>query len=103
MRDGARISWAILLLFRDYRPMAFFGGLGFILLAVAAALEAISGGIGMFWFLATDTLALLVAVSGLLSISAGAVISVVGRRFQELEGKVDMVTTAALLDDDPRL
>jgi len=103
VRDGARISWAILLLFRDYRPMAFFGGLGFILLAVAAALEAISGGIGMFWFLATDTLALLVAVSGLLSISAGAVISVVGRRFQELEGKVDMVTTAALLDDDPRL
>jgi len=102
VRDGLRISWAILLLFRDYRPMAFFGGLGLVLLAVAAALEAISGGVGTFWFLATDTLALLVAVSGLLAISVGATVSVLGRRFQELEGKVDMVTTAGLLEDDPR-
>ncbi len=26
VRDGPEISWAILLLFRDYRPLAFFGG-----------------------------------------------------------------------------
>ena len=101
VRDGARISWAILLLFRDYRPMAFFGYLGILLIGFAALLFEISGGNGRALFLATDTLATLVAVSGLLAIATGAVISVLGRRFQELEGKVDMVTTAGLLEDDP--
>ena len=100
VRDGARISWAILLLFRDYRPMAFFGSLGAALLFVAALLFAISNGTGRALFLATDTLAMLVAVSGLLSVTTGAVASVLGRRFQELEGKVDMVTTAEPLEDD---
>ena len=42
VRDGARISWAILLLFRDYRPMAFFGALGVLLLAIAAPLFGVS-------------------------------------------------------------
>jgi glycosyltransferase involved in cell wall biosynthesis len=101
VRDGARISWAILLLFRDYRPMAFFGSMGVLLLLVAAVLFAISDGVGRFWFLATDTFALLVAISGLLAVATGAVVSVLGRRFQELEGKVDMVTTAGLGGDDP--
>ena len=90
VRDGARISWAILLLFRDYRPMAFFGALGVLLLAIAAPLFGVS-----------NTLANLVALSGLLSIATGAVISVLARRFEELEGKVDMVTTAGPPDDDP--
>ncbi len=90
VRDGARISWAILLLFRDYRPMAFFGALGVLLLAIAAPLFGVS-----------NTLANLVAMSGLLSIATGAVISVLARRFEELEGKVDMVTTAGPPDDDP--
>ncbi len=26
--DGSRVLWTIVMLFRDYRPMAFFGGLG---------------------------------------------------------------------------
>ena len=100
VRDGVRISWAIVLLFRDYRPMAFFGSLGVLLLALAAVLFAISGGAGRVWFIAADTLATLVAVSGLLSVATGAVVSVLSRRFHELEGKVDMVTTAGLLKDE---
>lgn len=100
VRDGMRISWAIVLLFRDYRPMAFFGSLGVLLVAFAALLYAISGGAGHVAFMAADTLATLVAVSGLLSVATGAVISVLSRRFQELEGKVDMVTTAGLLKDE---
>jgi glycosyltransferase involved in cell wall biosynthesis len=101
VRDGARISWAILLLFRDYRPMAFFVSIGAVLLAFAALLYAVSGGAGHAWFLPTDTLATLIAVSGLLSLATGTVISVLARRLQELEGKVDMVTTAAPMGDDP--
>jgi glycosyltransferase involved in cell wall biosynthesis len=100
VRDGARISWAILLLFRDYRPMAFFGSLSVVLLAFAALLYGVSGGAGHVWFLPADILATLVAVSGLLSLATGGVVSVLARRFQELEAKVDMVTTATLLKDD---
>lgn len=100
VRDGARISWAILLLFRDYRPMAFFGSLGATLLAFAALLFAMSGGAGHVWFLAADTLATLVAVAGLLSLATGAVASVLARRFQELEAKIDMVATEGLFKDD---
>jgi hypothetical protein len=94
VRDGARISWAILLLFRDYRPMAFFGAIGVVLLAVASGLFAISGGVGRAWFLPTDILAELVAIAGILAVCVGATVSVLARRFQELESKVDMVTTA---------
>jgi len=100
VRDGARISWAILLLFRDYRPMAFFGSLSVVLLAFAALLYGVSGGAGHVWFLPADILATLVAVSGLLSLATGGVVSVLARRFEELEAKVDMVTTATLLKDD---
>ena len=96
VRDGARISWAILLLFRDYRPMAFFGAIGVVLLAVAAGLFALSGGVGRAWLLPTDTLAELVAIAGILAVCVGATVSVLARRFQELESKVDMVTTAGI-------
>lgn len=100
VRDGARISWAILLLFRDYRPMAFFGSLGVLLLAIAAGVYAVSGGAGRAWFIPADTLATLVAVSGLLSFATGGLASVMGRRFQEVEAKVDMATVEGLLRDD---
>jgi glycosyltransferase involved in cell wall biosynthesis len=100
VRDGARISWAILLLFRDYRPMAFFGSLGVVLLAFAALLYGVSGGASHVGFLPADTLATLVAASGLLSLATGVVVSVLARRFEELEAKIDLVTTAALLKDD---
>jgi glycosyltransferase involved in cell wall biosynthesis len=96
VRDGARISWAILLLFRDYRPMTFFGTIGVVLLAVAAGLFAVSNGVGRAWFLPTDTLAALVAIAGILAVCVGAIVSVLARRFQELEAKVDMVTTAGV-------
>jgi glycosyltransferase involved in cell wall biosynthesis len=102
VRDGLRISWAILLLFRDYRPMAFFGGIGIVWLVLAALLYATSGGTGTFWFLSVDTVGNLMAITGLLSITIGTILSVLSRRFAELEGKVDMVTTVGLgrdLDD----
>ena len=34
LSDGNRIAWTILLLFRDYKPMTFFGGLGLLLVVV---------------------------------------------------------------------
>jgi len=96
VRDGARISWAILLLFRDYRPMAFFGIAGVLWLVLAGVLFWLSAGVGKVLFMSVDVIAMLVAIFGLLSITIGTILSVLSRRFQEIEGKVDMVTTIGL-------
>jgi glycosyltransferase involved in cell wall biosynthesis len=98
-RDGLRISWAILLLFRDYRPMAFFGVAGVLWLLLAASTYWIFGEDGRIWFLPAGVVALLFAIAGLLSFTIGSVLSVLARRFAELEGKVDMVTTVGLGKD----
>jgi hypothetical protein len=96
-RDGFRIGWAIIVLFRNYRPMAFFGALAAAFLLFAALVYASTRGLGTVWFVPSDALALLLAVAGLLWLAVGALASVLGRRLQELEGKVDMVTTNGLL------
>lgn len=98
LRDGFRISWAIVLLFRDYRPMAFFGILGAWLLVLATLVL----GLGATWTLGPLTgsmVAAFVGAAGLLAFAVGALASVLSRRFVELEGKVDAVTTAGLLRD----
>jgi Glycosyl transferase family 2 len=97
VRDGSRIAWAILLLFRNYRPMAFFGGLGLVFLVLAGLVYVMTDGVGRIWFLPTEALSLLLAVAGMLWLTVGSLASVLGRRFQELESKVDMVTTNGLL------
>lgn len=102
-RDGFRIAWAILLLFRNYRPMAFFGVLAAFFFLIAGIVYASTGGRGTVWFVPADAVALLLAFAGLLWLAVGSLASVLGRRLQELEGKVDMVTTNGLLTtpDDP--
>ncbi len=99
VRDGARISWAILLLFRDYRPMAFFGIAGTLWLILAGLVYWLTDGAGKVLFLPVDTVATLLAILGLLSFTVGAILSVLSRRFAEIEGKVDMVTTIGLARD----
>lgn len=98
-RDGLRISWAILLLFRDYRPMAFFGTVGLLWFLLSALTFWIFRGDGRIWFVPADIAATLMAITGLLSFTIGSVLSVLARRFAELEGKVDMVTTVGLGKD----
>jgi glycosyltransferase involved in cell wall biosynthesis len=102
-RDGFRIAWAIVLLFRNYRPMAFFGLLATVFFLIAAIVYASTGGRGVVWFVPADAVALLFAVAGLLWLAVGSLASVLGRRLQELEGKVDMVTINGLLSspNDP--
>jgi len=94
-RDGRRILWTIVLLFRDYRPMAFFGGLGFALMLVGL----IPGVVVITEFIETGLvprfpsaiLAVALELAGMLSIAVGLVLSAVSRRFQELEAKVEML------------
>ena len=94
-RDGRRIAWTILLLFRDYRPMAFFGGLGLALMLVGL----IPGLVVITEFIKTGLvprfpsaiLAVALELAGVLSIAVGLVLSAVSRRFQEIEIKLDML------------
>jgi glycosyltransferase involved in cell wall biosynthesis len=95
LHDGRRILWTIVLLFRDYRPMAFFGGVGLALMI----LGLIPGVVVISEFVKTGLvprfpsaiLAVALELAGMLSIAVGLVLSAVSRRFQELEAKIEML------------
>lgn len=95
VHDGRRIVWTIVLLFRDYRPMAFFGGLGLALMLIGL----IPGVVVISEFVQTGqvprfpsaVLAVALELAGMLLISVGLVLSAVSRRFQELEEKVEIL------------
>ena len=95
LHDGRRIMWAIVLLFRDYRPMAFFGGLGLTLMLIGL----VPGFVVISEFVETGLvprfpsaiLAVALELSGLLSFGVGLILSAVSRRFQELEAKIELL------------
>lgn len=87
--DGLLILSTILALFRDYKPLSFFGAVG--LLLIAASL--FPGGLVVFEFLSTGlvprvpsaVLAVGLTICGMLSITTGLILHTAVRRFQELE------------------
>jgi glycosyltransferase involved in cell wall biosynthesis len=93
--DGSRVLWTIVMLFRDYRPMAFFGGLGFLLMLIGL----IPGIVVIVEFIETGLvprfpsaiLAVALELAGMLSISVGLVLSAVAHRFVELESRLEML------------
>lgn len=95
VHDGRRILWTIVLLFRDYRPMAFFGGIGLALMIIGLipGVVVISEFVetGQVPRLPSAILAVALELAGMLSIAVGLLLSAVSRRFQELEAKVEML------------
>ncbi|HEX8353448.1 MAG TPA: glycosyltransferase [Pyrinomonadaceae bacterium] len=87
MRDGFLILHTTLALFRDYKPLTFFGGLGLLLMLSACA----PGALALFDFAgaATRLAATVVAVGlflcGLLALTAGLILHSIARRSQEFE------------------
>lgn len=87
LRDGFLILNTTLALFRDYKPLTFFGGVGLFLLLLAGA----AGTAGLFglggavpgMFLVTAAAGLFVC--GLLSLTAGLILHSIARRSQEFE------------------
>jgi glycosyltransferase involved in cell wall biosynthesis len=85
--DGLRIVNTILALFRDYKPLTFFGALGLILVA----LGFIPGAVVVFEFFETGSvlrlpsavLAVGLVLSGLLMFTVGLVLHTIVRRAQE--------------------
>jgi hypothetical protein len=89
VHDGLLILGTILALFRDYKPLTFFGGLGLGLglLALVPGLWAAAGmwrGGGLER-LPCLLLALVLLGIGALAITAGLVLHTVARHFQELD------------------
>jgi len=95
-RDGFIILNTILALFRDYKPLTFFGiaGLGLFMIAMApglaAALELIQQGAIVRPVL--GVLALGLFLSGLLSLAVGLVLHSIARRSQEFEYQLEVLT-----------
>lgn len=93
-RDGVIILNTILALFRDYKPLTFFGGTGLVLLTVAlvpgiiAILELLSTGRAR---LPATVLTIGLGLCGLLSITVGLVLHSIARRAQEFEYQLQVL------------
>lgn len=100
-RDGFLILNTLLALFRDYKPLTFFGGVGLSIIA----LGLIPGVIVIYEFIKTGLVTRLASVvfavglilCGLLSITVGLILHTIVRRSQELDHQLRTLT------DDLRL
>jgi glycosyltransferase involved in cell wall biosynthesis len=89
VNDGMRILNTILVLFRDYKPLTFFGALG----AALIGLGFIPGLVVIFEFFETGlvlrlpsaVLAVGLCLAGMLSITVGLVLHTIVRRSQEFD------------------
>jgi hypothetical protein len=92
LRDGRRILLALLAFFRDYRPMTFFGLLGFglVLLSLTAGLPVVAEYLrtGLVLRLPLAVLAVGLALLGAMSLLGGVILSSVKRRAAELSALI---------------
>jgi hypothetical protein len=95
-RDGFLILNTLLALFRDYKPLTFFGGVGLFIIA----LGFIPGIIVIYEFFETGlaprlpsvVLAVGLIFCGLLSITVGLILHTIVRRSQELDHQLRTLT-----------
>jgi glycosyltransferase involved in cell wall biosynthesis len=95
-RDGFLIINTILALFRDYKPLTFFGGVGMVLLfgALVAGLLVIFGWLRTGGVIHTSlaVTGIVLFLCGLLSLTVGLVLHSIARRSQELEYQLQVLT-----------
>lgn len=100
IHDGILILNTILALFRDYKPLTFFGTFGLFLIALAL----VPGTVVIVEFIRTGlvprlpsaVLAVGLVLSGLLLIAVGLVLHTITRRFQELDHQLKVFKREAL-------
>jgi glycosyltransferase involved in cell wall biosynthesis len=94
--DGMLIMNTILTLFRDYKPLTFFGAAGLALIlagfvpGIIVVLEFFET--GLVPRLPSAVLAVGLVLSGMLLILAGLILHTITRRFQELEHRMSTLT-----------
>lgn len=87
LRDGFLILNTTLALFRDYKPLTFFGGLG-LLLVLLACVSGAAGALGFGGSMPGTFIVIAAAglfLCGLLSLTAGLILHSIARRSQEFE------------------
>ena len=94
--DGLLILNTILALFRDYKPLTFFGGLGllFILAGFAPGALVIKEFVetGLVPRIPSAILAVGLVLCGMLLVLAGLIVHTIVRRFQEFDHSVRILT-----------
>lgn len=95
LRDGAIILNTVLALFRDYKPLTFFGGIGGVLFLLALVpgilviIEFIKT--GLVPRLPSAILAVGLVLCGLLSLTVGLILHSIARRSQEFEYQMQVL------------
>lgn len=93
IRDGLRILGNIIMLFRDYKPLAFFGFIGIIALTIGfiLGLTVFSEFLqtGLVPRFPTAILAASLVLLGMLLISSGFILDAINRRFREIQYQID--------------
>jgi glycosyltransferase involved in cell wall biosynthesis len=88
-RDGALILNTILALFRDYKPLTFFGSVGLLLVLLALVPGVIVVvqmlRTGLVTHISWAVLAVGLGLTGMLLIVVGLILHTIVRRFQEIE------------------
>jgi len=90
VQDGMLILNAIVALFRDYKPLTFFGAIALLLTAAA----------GTSLFLGFSVAAATVAVIACATAATGAILHTVTRHFQELETQLERVLGDRMQQED---
>jgi len=89
LRDGLRILGTIFSLFRDYKPLTFFGSLGLTSLVLglipAAMVTLTYAKEGLEAHIPSILISFGLILNGMLFIAVGLVLHTVNRRFQEME------------------
>ena len=92
VRDGSLILKMIFSLFRDYKPLTFFGGIGLAMMIVGLVLGAFIVyeffETGLVLRFPTAILATGLELAGMLSITVGLVLHTIARRSLEIEHQV---------------
>ena len=92
VRDGSLILKMIFSLFRDYKPLTFFGGIGLAMMVVGLVLGAFVVyefiETGFVYRFPTAILATGLELAGMLSITVGLVLHTIARRSLEIEHQV---------------
>jgi len=100
VQDGMLILQMIVSLFRDYKPLTFFGSLGLLTIACGLILgvPVISEFLrtGLVPRLPSAVLAVGLVLSGMLTLAVGLVLHTTARRFQELEYQLRSVTNGVV-------
>ncbi len=102
VQDGFVILNTVLTLFRDYKPLTFFGGMGLFLITlgfvpgIVVIVEFIKT--GLVPRLPSAVLAVGLVLSGMLLFVVGLVLHTITRRFQELEHQLKLRNKESDLD-----